>query len=179
MTFEFISWADFRCVLHQFSSLTRSKGSWGQVWPESGRNRPKLQSILKFPIKTTRKISFWPPGGQSAGLSTRTTTMWSSPCGHADKATDTLSGSLAIGSRRSGASRRSAKIGILSGSLAIRYSDFSCFRPIFGQTWPQNPSRTTGLVLQCRLHQKSAPQTNSKAISWKFGILKSPPRMNR
>jgi hypothetical protein len=40
------------------------------------------------------------------------------------------------------------------------------FRPIFGQTWPQNPSRTTGLVLQCRLHQKSAPQTNSKAISW-------------
>ncbi len=40
------------------------------------------------------------------------------------------------------------------------------FRPIFGQTWPQNPSRTTGLVLQCRLHQKSARQTNSKAISW-------------
>ncbi len=35
--------------------------------------------------------------------------------------------------------------------------------PIFGQTWPQNPPRTTGLVLQCRLHQKSAPQTNSKA----------------
>jgi hypothetical protein len=31
---------------------------------------------------------------------------------------------------------------------------------------PQNPSRTTGLVLQCRLHQQSAPQTNSKAISW-------------
>ena len=29
------------------------------------------------------------------------------------------------------------------------------FRPIFGQTWPQNLSRSTGLVLQCRLHQKS------------------------
>jgi hypothetical protein len=40
------------------------------------------------------------------------------------------------------------------------------FRPIFGQTWPQNPSRSTGLVLQCRLHHKSAPQTNSNAISW-------------
>jgi hypothetical protein len=59
--------------------------------------------------------------------------------------------------------------------LATRYSDFSGFRPIFGQTWPQNPSRTTGLVLQCRLDQKSAPQTNSKAISWQFGIRKSPP----
>ncbi len=46
----------------------------------------------------------------------------------------------------------------LSGSFAIRNSDFSGFRPIFGQTRPQNPSRTTGLVLQCRLHQKSAPQ---------------------
>ncbi len=34
------------------------------------------------------------------------------------------------------------------------------FLPIFGQTWPQNPSRSTGLVLQCRLHHKSAPQTN-------------------
>ncbi len=48
----------------------------------------------------------------------------------------------------------------------IKY--FSCFLdvwPIFGQTWPQNLSRTTGLVLQCRLHQKLAPQTNSKSIS--------------
>ncbi len=53
---------------------------------------------------------------------------------------------------------------ILSGSLATRYSDFPGFRPIFGQTWPQKPSRTTGLVLQCHLNQKSAPQTNSKAI---------------
>ncbi len=26
----------------------------------------------------------------------------------------------------------------LSGSLATRYSDFSNFRPIVGQTWPQN-----------------------------------------
>ncbi len=63
----------------------------------------------------------------------------------------------------------------LSGSLATRYSDFSGFRPIFGQSWPHNPSRTTGLVLQCRLHQKPAPQTNSKTISWQFGIRKSPP----
>jgi hypothetical protein len=56
---------------------------------------------------------------------------------------------------------------------------FSGFRPIFGQAWPQNPSRTTGLVLQCRLHQTSAPQTNSKTISWQFGIRKSPLPMNR
>ncbi len=41
------------------------------------------------------------------------------------------------------------------------------FRPIFGQAWPQNPSRSTGLVLQYRLHQKSTRQTNSNAISWR------------
>ena len=54
---------------------------------------------------------------------------------------------------------------VMSGSCANRYSVFSGFRPIFGQPWPPNLSRTTGLVLQCRLHQKSAPQTNSKTIS--------------
>ena len=42
---------------------------------------------------------------------------------------------------------------------------------MFGQTWPQNPSRTTRLVLKCRLHQKSARQTNYKAISWRQQIL--------
>ena len=36
---------------------------------------------------------------------------------------------------------------------------------VLGQTWPQCPSRTTGLVVQCRLHQKSARQTDSKATS--------------
>ncbi len=62
---------------------------------------------------------------------------------------------------------------ILSGSLAILSSDcWVGFRPIFGQTWPQNPSRTTGLVLQCRLHHKSAPQTNSKAITWQLRVMK-------
>ena len=33
------------------------------------------------------------------------------------------------------------------------------------QTWPQDPSRSPGLALQFNLHEKSAPQTNSKAIS--------------
>jgi hypothetical protein len=42
---------------------------------------------------------------------------------------------------------------------------FFGFWPICSQTWPQNPSRATGLVLQCRLHQKSAQRTNSKANS--------------
>ncbi len=45
-----------------------------------------------------------------------------------------------------------------------------CFRPIFGQPLPLNPSRTTGLVLQCRLHQKSARQTNSKATTFLRGL---------
>ena len=52
----------------------------------------------------------------------------------------------------------------LSGSLAIRYSEFSDFRPSFGQAWPQKPSRTTGLVLQCWLYPywtKVRPRTRS------------------
>ncbi len=53
----------------------------------------------------------------------------------------------------------------------IRSLSIFLFWLIFCQTWPQNPSRTTGLVLQCRLHQKSAPQTNSKSISWPSGPL--------
>ncbi len=60
-----------------------------------------------------------------------------------------------------------------SGSLAILNSDFwAGFRQIFGHAWPPNPSRTTGLVLQCR-HQQSAPQTNSKLIAahWHSRIL--------
>ena len=53
---------------------------------------------------------------------------------------------------------------VLEGSLAGNCR--AGFRSIFGQTWPQNPSRTTGLVLQCQLHQQSAPQTTSKPMSW-------------
>jgi hypothetical protein len=45
----------------------------------------------------------------------------------------------------------------LSGSLAIRNYDVSGFRLIFCQTWPQHPSRKTGLVLQCRLPVPGAP----------------------
>ncbi len=48
------------------------------------------------------------------------------------------------------------------------------FRLSFGQTWPENPSRSTGLVLQCRLDRKSARQTNSKATSWR---QKNPARL--
>ncbi len=40
--------------------------------------------------------------------------------------------------------------GSLAGNLWVG------FRSIFGKTWLPNPSRTTGLVLQCRSHQKLA-----------------------
>ena len=46
---------------------------------------------------------------------------------------------------------------------------------MFGQSWPQGPSRTTGLVVQCRLHQISARQTNSKAISFFRMAQERPP----
>ena len=56
-------------------------------------------------------------------------------------------------------------IWVLEGSLAghLRVG----VRPNFGQTLPQNLSRKTGLVLQCRLHQKSDRQTNYDAILWR------------
>ncbi len=59
---------------------------------------------------------------------------------------------------------RSTQDWVPEGSLAGNFRVGS--RPIFGQTWPQDPSRTTGLVLQCRLHKKSARQTDSKAVPW-------------
>ncbi len=36
MVLELVSGSDFRCVLHHLASLTRLKGSWGQVWPANG-----------------------------------------------------------------------------------------------------------------------------------------------
>ncbi len=48
MSLELVYGSDFRCVLHLFSSLIRSKGSWGQLWPKTG---PKLQQtkMIIFP----------------------------------------------------------------------------------------------------------------------------------
>jgi hypothetical protein len=52
------------------------------------------------------------------------------------------------------------------------------FRPIFCQTWLPNPSRSTGLVLQCRrLHRKSAAHGTTKIgqIAFKYpGVLAKP-----
>jgi hypothetical protein len=45
MVLELVSGAVSICVLHHFSSLTRLKGSWGQVCPENVP-KPKLKSIF-------------------------------------------------------------------------------------------------------------------------------------
>ncbi len=45
VVFEFVSGADFTCLLHHVPSLTRLKGSRGQVWSKSGR---KLKLKLRF-----------------------------------------------------------------------------------------------------------------------------------
>ena len=60
------------------------------------------------------------------------------------------------------------KYWVPEGSLAGNFR--VGFPWIFGQTWPQDPSRSPGLALQLNLHEKSAPQTNSKAISWRQQI---------
>ncbi len=39
---ELVPGADFRHILHHFSSPTCLKGPWGQVWPGSGP-KPKLK----------------------------------------------------------------------------------------------------------------------------------------
>ncbi len=46
--------------------------------------------------------------------------------------------------------RNHGYVWVFEGSLAG--ISWVGFRSMFGQTWPPNPSRTTGLVLQCRLH---------------------------
>ncbi len=60
MVLELVSGADFRCVLHHLSSLTRLKGSWGQVWPE---NNPKLAKDTKPDDATPQSIPFADAGG--------------------------------------------------------------------------------------------------------------------
>ncbi len=145
------------CVLHHLSRRTCLKGSWGQVRVESDRKPTKTKIYILVSHGDRYQVNI-APATVSAGI-------------------------RAAGAREArigpGSSLRGLNIELwgpkLSGSLATRYSDFSGFRPIFGQTWPPNLSRTTGVVLQCRLHQKSPPQTNSKVMSWQFGILKSPP----
>ena len=52
MALELVYGANFRRVLHHFSSLTRLKGSWGQLWPKTG---PKQQN-------TKTKIIIFPRG---------------------------------------------------------------------------------------------------------------------
>ncbi len=43
LALEFVFGADSKCVLHHFPSLACFKGSWGHIWPESGR-KPELKS---------------------------------------------------------------------------------------------------------------------------------------
>ena len=48
MTLKLVSGANFRSVLHHFSSLTHWSGSRGQVRPETDRKRPKLRLWFLF-----------------------------------------------------------------------------------------------------------------------------------
>ncbi len=46
--------------------------------------------------------------------------------------------------------------GILCGVWSLGGHEGVDFWPLFGQTWPRGPSRSTGLASQYRLHRKSA-----------------------
>ena len=56
----------------------------------------------------------------------------------------------------------------LSKQVNLKSLVFGRFR---GQNRPGDPSRSTGLVLQCRLHRKSALETSPRPISWPFSLL--------
>ena len=50
MAFKLVYGANFRCVLHHFSSLTRLKGSCGQLWPKTCPKHSKTKSkMIIFP----------------------------------------------------------------------------------------------------------------------------------
>ncbi len=51
MASELVYGANVRCVLHHFSSLARSKGSWGQLWrPKTGPKQHKTKTkMIMFP----------------------------------------------------------------------------------------------------------------------------------
>ncbi len=57
MALALVSGADFSCVLHHFSSLTRWIGSRGQVGPGDDRSKPKLKFQCLIPgLIATQKI---------------------------------------------------------------------------------------------------------------------------
>jgi hypothetical protein len=50
MGVELVYGANFKCVLHHFSSLTRLKGSWGQLGPKTDPKQPKRDTkMIIFP----------------------------------------------------------------------------------------------------------------------------------
>jgi hypothetical protein len=50
MALELVYGANFRCGLHHISSLTRLKGSWGQLWSKTNPKRPKTKTkMIIFP----------------------------------------------------------------------------------------------------------------------------------
>ncbi len=44
MALEFVYGVHFRCDLHHYSSLSRFKGSWGQLWPKTGPNQQNMKT---------------------------------------------------------------------------------------------------------------------------------------
>ena len=52
--------------------------------------------------------------------------------------------------------------------------DFSSFWTISSRTWPRDLLKRVGPEKWCRTHPKSAPETNSKPVSWVFAKF---PRM--
>ena len=137
------------CSISQAGAVGQASG------PNFGRKPAKNQEKLKYLILPIGP--YWSPKGLRCAPGTRLP-LAKEGSGRGSGRSLPLGTSTACG----------AAPGQLRGGQKLswlRNSDcWVGFRPMFGQTWPQNPSRTTGLVL----HQKSAPQTNYNAISWQF-----------
>ncbi len=144
MALVLVSGADFKFVPHHFSTRARLAGSWGQVWLESGRQstKPKSQVLVSLSECHTVCVRHQQVTPVHAGVPRV-------------PATELAPRGVVSPPRRQGASQglRGLYGGVESGRSRKGVDVWS----VFGQTWPRDPSRATGFVLQCRLHQKAAP----------------------
>ncbi len=155
-----VSGVDFRCVTHHFSSLTRLKGSWGQVRPENG---PKPKHKLRFEFPNILGIPLTDPcDGRSEQTHVKA---------HRSILSEVLTWDYLV-CASSLALRRSPTLNAKFIAIKPRNKhynlSFGLFRSFSGRAWPRDPFQRVKLDKWCRTHLELAPETNAKAMSWPF-----------